>query len=438
MALKGPQRGIRNYARRRQGLDFPEFGGIRKEGDAGSLPPYLFRHLENVRLLASGEIGVRGGQSKLSTSAMTGCVRGIFPPEYRAGMLGTGFYGPYGSGNDSTADAVLYFKTTRELAARDTRVGAYTGGFKIISNTIYIGTRVTTGPGNVEVRTYAPWKDSAPSMVVQIVLGAGPQDKAFADFISFGGTTYVAYEAGSPGSSVARVYTLSGSTLTADDTFTIGASAGVTAPYLVALSGTLYAAYGRYWNSATGGGMVLPIRKRTGAATWASETMPAISDWAAQSVAVYGSAFYLGGLGHTGGSRKPMILKHDGATVTVARDPVGNASGNGPAVKGMASFNGFLYFTYENATPAVMLGKFDGATWSESEFNFTTVSAGFQIDAPALIAPSDGNLYCVIKDATTGLWHLLKSAGTNTQSWSTVVPTASGNPTWGPGLVELA
>lgn len=76
MPLNGPELGMRSPLKLRVGIDVPHFAGVNLQQDAAAIDPNQFQSLINVRL--RGEIQDRGGQEKITTSAASSCVIGVF------------------------------------------------------------------------------------------------------------------------------------------------------------------------------------------------------------------------------------------------------------------------------------------------------------------------------------------------------------------------
>jgi hypothetical protein len=67
-----------NQAQWRVGHQIAALGGMRLDGQAGAIPPHMFRRLINVRF-SSGGMTERGGQHKLNSDALEGCITDILP-----------------------------------------------------------------------------------------------------------------------------------------------------------------------------------------------------------------------------------------------------------------------------------------------------------------------------------------------------------------------
>lgn len=61
----------------RFGLSLPKAKGMKRQGDPARIPFDQFYHLQNMRV-SGNQLVSRGGQSKVNTSAETGCIVGIF------------------------------------------------------------------------------------------------------------------------------------------------------------------------------------------------------------------------------------------------------------------------------------------------------------------------------------------------------------------------
>lgn len=61
----------------RHGLTAPRCRGIKRQGDPARVPQDQFWTLQNVRVVGN-QLRSRGGQTKVNSSAETGCIVGIF------------------------------------------------------------------------------------------------------------------------------------------------------------------------------------------------------------------------------------------------------------------------------------------------------------------------------------------------------------------------
>lgn len=69
-------------ARFRVGHEIAALGGMRLDGLPGAIPPHMFRRLINARFSAGG-MTERGGQHKLNSEALEGCITDIIPGDAR-------------------------------------------------------------------------------------------------------------------------------------------------------------------------------------------------------------------------------------------------------------------------------------------------------------------------------------------------------------------
>ena len=73
---KNQELGIKSPKRLRGGIDFPTWEGLNFENDPGAIRDTQFTEMVNVRI-DGNEVFSRGGQEKIHTQAMTGCVYGM-------------------------------------------------------------------------------------------------------------------------------------------------------------------------------------------------------------------------------------------------------------------------------------------------------------------------------------------------------------------------
>lgn len=110
------------------------------------------------------------------------------------------------------------------------------------------------------------------------------------------------------------------------------------------------------------------------------------------------------------------IWTFDGTTLTSAHTPA-----TATAVRGITTFNGFLYFGYETAA-AARIGKYDGSTWTDVEKDLTVAFAGTtsirSLKAyrnslyAAAVRSSNGVIQFSPETATTGTWTQITPAAT--------------------------
>lgn len=102
------------------------------------------------------------------------------------------------------------------------------------------------------------------------------------------------------------------------------------------------------------------------------------------------------------------LYSWNGTTLASARSPALTSE-----VRGVAVFNGYLYFCYTTSTPASIIGKYDGSTWTDAEKNLTTqLGAGTDVRdveyyRDMLIASgarSGGKLWVSPGTSTSGTW----------------------------------
>lgn len=74
MAKQQPELGRKSPIRLRLGVDIDTFRGVNKENDPGAIHDTEFQDLVNARVLANGKVVGRGGQERIITDPMDGCV----------------------------------------------------------------------------------------------------------------------------------------------------------------------------------------------------------------------------------------------------------------------------------------------------------------------------------------------------------------------------
>ena len=333
---KGQEQGLRNPLILRSGITLPEFHGINKERDPGAIADNQFTDLVNVRLVG-GRVDCRGGQAKLNSIPMDGCILGLWDSETEW------------PDEDSSGRALLM----HTLDSAPT-----TDGIKTYSVTTGLVAAGDASSG------FFPEPEAAPAQGFLRDGSATVMGNNFGGLycssVRFGTSSDI-YMGSITGGNVA-VLDSNGSVVV--QTTGLGSAA---AKVLVAYyNGDIYAFTGNY------------AYRRSSSGVWTSLVMPTTaylpSGWAA-----YRGKRYVSGYDTVAAERYPTILSCDGVTVATAFQ-VSITTGMGYLYTSgsMAALNGSLFFTWSHrlATDAQFkwwVGKYDGSTWT-GEWGLMTIT----------------------------------------------------------------
>jgi hypothetical protein len=411
------------------GEDIPKFGGVRRECDAGAVPPNMFRDLVNARLrdAPGAPVVSRGGQSKYGGQA-PGCVRGIFSPEYDFSTLQpcggcpevwesdasevtlpSMYLSDDTAISQNTSPSLSYFNPNQDPKLRSIIPCPWDSATVAIYSadgiTGYVLARTNGISPAIDAVLYSFKRGLDPIEVARLVGGGNAIAFAVGGALMFLGTDlYVALDAPTPANDV-LVYKLVGSTLVLDDTVGIGApwnSGGG----LVVLGSDLY-----FGASSIAG--TTNIRRRS-AGVWSDVSPPASHSILFHSRLIpYSGAFYFTGMRFFP-SGTQYIYKVVGTTHTFERTAAGS-----DVYGAMAAFNGFLWYVFFSSG-VMYLGRFDGAVWNDTYHNLSADYPLNDFDAGVLdMIVFDGSLRLLVRSDTTDITHgqcrfnILSSQGTD-------------------------
>lgn len=407
MAFKEGQRGIRNYARRRVGLDFPEWLGVRKEGDPSSIPPNKFREAINVRLLG-GELSCRGGQSKMNATALAGCITGIFPPEFQFPTTGHTLFHAGASTGIAGGNGTIWAYTlgAEDLFIYDTTLTPDIDDMAISSTNVIFCTVRDGGSTKLYELTLSPYSalDGGAYDVASATLrGTITQGTVSSSSCCMLGTdVYVAH--GTAASGDARIYKWDGSTFSSVDSPAIAGSLLIRPTHD---SGLIVLRTGTVGSSSSG------IRKMTSAGTWSSITGE--SAYMVFDVAVFNSKTYAIGLTSTD-THDVTLMEYNGTTYV-------NTTGSISELlevdrKGSITVaQGKLWI----ALSVGVLTSFDGTNFESFQVTFPSGKATGQMQGLRLV---DDTLVLMSEGSVADQYHLVASPGSNfTGTWTTAIDT---------------
>lgn len=446
--------GQRSPLKMRYGANVPMALGMHRRGGASRIPDAAFYHLENV-LFAGPNVKSRPGQQK-ATDQVTGPIEGI----HEASDIGAP-----GTELDEITEANVYFMTknssteqiyinelnTETLVRTQHPVGLSPGfyrmgdvvsgdgasdGFVLASDGhFYIACRKVPGDGTCTPVLLKV--DSSTWVVTEVFadpLGAvtnnGPH---FWDLVEDPANPLVFYitkQIDASGGN--RVYHYTGGVGTLDDgSLTFGDACLYGS--LSFLGSTPISAWALTGNPFVGDTAV-PIRRRTGVATWTTVTPPTPPAGTPPNgyIGAGGGGDVLGGVlylpvlyGGFGGPHLWQILSvtsgwatavaHDitpGATIMDALVALGSGTFRAKTVGGV------LYYTYINEDGELVLGSFDGSDWTDEVHNFGV--------------SGNATWFSVVGGATFLMFHVTGSAqklarsASPTSSWTDIYTIPAG------------
>lgn len=418
---KGPAQGIRTRFDRRPGVGgFPEWLGVKKEGDTASLAPNQFRDLINVRLKGSS-IQVRGGQSKLIASPLAGAagescvaggaggVTGIFPAEFdpqvvscpssfasaMGAAVGARLYHPAWSSSGLVRDLQAYDETNgmRRILTGDGVTIEYLEAMVADGTTRLVYLTRPSGVANFKLWTI-PRDSITPTLKVT--------DSTYSDprvvwIVRLSSTVYaVGIQNGSVDG---RLHLWDGSSASTALELNMGANH-------FSATGAVFAGdvYAHDYLSTGGTGQLL---KRSGGG-WGTVFADPQADFIGNDSVVFQSNLYIGGNTLPVAPRAGIINKFNGTVQSVARSIVSSSSlPLVPRFHCMAVIDNILYYVWFNpALPNVLnIGKFDGSTWTDSWAALPGSPVGEIIAAS--LADYGGKVYLatyVLASSRTSLW----------------------------------
>lgn len=453
----GVSPGKREPLKLRAGIDVPRLLGMNRYGNQAQIPDACFHTLENVRFVA-GQVNERPGLQR-ATNQVTGPIEGI----YEAGDIGAPVIVTPGGGLSAPGAYILalasaghhimvrfqwaspsitvldvlpiydgttpYYQYTALLAGSDNKLyacGALSNpvnGKQTPIITLLDLSAMTSG-AVYSLPNASPPADGTYNLfgIVEDPNSALAFFSGLMDVNNFGAVEQAgtAYRNG-----------------TSDDAvvFTTTPSAVLnTKPVFAAFNSTIYG----FWGGDRG--YRDTIRKRAGAGSWSSLTLPGVPFAGAvlygpvrNPVVAFGKLFFVGGyLGIPSNKQQHAVFSiTTGDVVTkehiLNSDLVGGAWAFSAGVIETFVFGGNLYYTYLE-TPAMnitRLGKYDNVTWTDvfwdGQIAGVSYTTGGSANSPTFFAPGDGNAYCIATESGTNQLWVLKSNGADLSVWSKLI-----------------
>lgn len=376
MALRPSQRGIRRPYRARVGFDFPEWLGIRKEGDPMSNSPAQPRHAVNVRLV-SGEIQNRGGQAYATFSTLDGCVNGIFAPEFKfSDVAKTLFHAGANTGIAAGRGVIWVWTGGGSVKYYDTGLTPSIDDIAISSTNVVFATVRDGGSTKLYEIALEPSTDNTGTNGSYAVASATLRGTITQGTVSFssccllGTTVYVAH--GTVASGDARVYSWNGTSFASVD------SPAIAGPLLIRAT----AGSGLLVLRTDTGTFTTEVRKMNSSGTWAAVT--AATAYKAHDVAIYNGSTWISGLTNND-THTASLMKWDETNyttqLTLSSGAVSPETVERDVKVCLAVASGLLwiargYNTGFGGTDA-RIGSFNGEDLTDPVINFSTQDFDF-------------------------------------------------------------
>lgn len=368
---------------------FPDWGGVRRDGDPSFGPPNTLRLMLNA-LGRNGEIKSRGGQTPFNSALLVGAVTGNIKyfVDYqlarpiRLWMLSDGCPGlsPTAGFSINTYDEeqspLFQSNVYYDSASTNGCMGIFDGRLwsgvdNVLRQVVLI--RPNYGEGALAVSG----AQGGPS-VITLTSGTIGFIQEFDSKMFIGNAV---------GAGTSRIVSYTG-VAQRDDLTAINAptGAGLYRDWLVVGFG-----------AATNG---IRLRERGLTGTWTTVANGAGTTAMTQCGGVsYKDNFYWG-------DGTNIVWKYDGTSITAARTIVGATT-----LRSVVVFNNLLYYGYTSSGGAGLIGKFDGSTWTDAEKNLTSqFSANTGVRT---IFPCRGDLFATGPGTGAGA-QLYRSPGTTT------------------------
>lgn len=413
------------------------WSGARPEGNPASVPPNMFRVLENVRYYAS-DIVERGGQEKLTANTLGGAIRGIFDTSEGEG--------PSSELSDLTPTRPHLYLISNPIRHRTydspKNTGWTTNDFPNASYYACLAFGDRTRPDKLITRKTYVLGNGASNLSLDLreiraggkghrmiatlpIVNAGDtvdtRGKALGEYRNNLWFAYTTLLSGGANAEI-KVYKWDGLTATLDHTHTM-LQANLVNVFLCEYREDLFLGYG---GAAAAGAAV---KRRLIDGTWGTIALPGgITQFYVTSMKVFKDKLYIAGADVTGvGTSVAKILVWDGSATTVARTPNPGAHPL-EAVMTLEKLDGYLYFVHQsNAVGSmtnanVILGRFDGTTWTDS-YKDLSGQFGDTLRIAGSLRSARGDFWLIGAKNTGGVQHsvLVRSRnGAFTGTWEEV------------------
>lgn len=381
MPKKQPEMGTRSPFNLRIGINRDTFRGVDKEADPGAIGDEYFQHAENIRIDRSGKVIGRGGQERINSVALSGCVDAIIDDEHPGEQTLRMFYDERGT-NASTFQI-------RGLGVDDSDPD------DIIDNAgATIAAALVVFEGDVLAAS------GTKVYTIDIPLGTATE------LFDIGGatdiTTMLVHDL--------RLWVLAGTDVYVwDGTSSTAAGSGLGG---AAFQGLIFRHAGDIWYGNRN------TLKRYDGGSWTSIALPgSLTSFDPYSAATLSGVTYIAGQDDVGvGNTDMCIVSITGATTALARriDTYTSVNDNQIALHVR---NSILYYGYANASGEVVVGRRVAGSYTDAWRNVTTdISPGSTTDTCRVMFSFDGRLYM---SGLLGSRQIARSGTSFTGAWST-------------------
>lgn len=416
----------------RVGHQFPQFGGIDRDSDPAAIAVHRFRNAVNVRLV--GKITNRGGQEKLNPdSAITGCVNGIFGPEYQF---------PRVSGRVMAIPSVAAVEgSSGSPIALAVDTDAHEGdAFQVdlpdvvrlnLDPTFVLNYAYAITFNGFVMGTHNSLRRLAPVALVSFPTGPGNTGLTFITSLAVIGSNLYIGGFGPPGessSSTPLLYKWNGTDTTLTDANlenAFGLFDEWPYPAVVSLgvynSAELIASVGDPVG-LNGYGLF----RRSSLGVWSEPSMPgSTSEFYARGFATLGAKLYMCGTSFGLSPKSGQILSWDGAALTLEHTiaPLDSAT---PVIIGAMAVSGTTLYYLWSDRGRLRIGSFDGvSTWVDNVKDLSSLvtfaASGVQNNMPVALWIEDGITYAVailgVNDYSAQTLYFLHAGGLIASTW---------------------
>ena len=386
MARQQPELGTKSPFRLRLGQNIDRFRGVNREADPAAIRDDQFQDAVNIRLTAAGKVTPRGGQSKVNTTAMDGCIEALVDDEIGDGI--GKLYWANGT-NKLFTYSNTQFPKVQVKAIETTKDGSIVGAYD----------------------TYAVLADDAADASIRSVLATQDPDAIIEDQFTIASQTVrdamrldtnlfllVSTVLGN-----AKVYVWDGSSASLSDDS--GVVPGSIFGNLATLGSSIYYLVP---HAATG-----LIRKYT-AGVWSTEAT--FTDENVRHLVGFNNKLYVFSV--NGGQAAIYEVTGGGLTLRHTYSGVSSTS-----IKSVCVYGGYLWFVVskDGLGNGVTLGNFDGTTWTE-DLVTTFLSDAEQAEYILAVAPDGAAMVCLEDvDISEGAESLgLSRSSADGLTWTTV------------------
>lgn len=369
MPRQQPESGRRSPLRLRLGINLDTFRGINLENDPGAIGDDELQLANNIRILANGKIVGRGGQEKVNTSAMSGCVDGLIDDEMN---------------DDDDEDSRLFYDKNGTNASTFKVVGTKAGESPedVVDN---LGANEFARFAEFEGRLIACNKSSFyeidPAIGTGTLLdttGATANDTDINGVVLHDFKLWFAAKEN-------KVYTWDGDTVA-----TVGTGLGGYAGNSPDPGGKVFRYKGdAYFTNAH-------VFKRYAGGTWTAVALPgSLTSFRCFGAVELLDVLYLFGADRIGAANiNFVIVSYNGTATAVARTVTNEAvaANSFTGVTCAVVVDDVMYFGWHNTTTDnVIVGRYDGTTWTNTYHDVT--ADGVSTGAPRAMAHFDRRLW---------------------------------------------